>query len=425
MNKTEKFLNRFLWIIWGGLSIYLIVLFVKYKAPEYEYYKDIGIEYVYTDKDGNKANSNYYLAWYHPQAKFLFIDLFPEKSVMCFYDPIYKNAASIKDEYFQKYQEIIPESHVSKWRLWITTISVFGIILLAFAVYFIGGLVRDLILFIKAKNQNNFQAYAYFLFKKRFCCVKKVRKGLLSTINPYIKKVENNEKRYSQLFTNLLVQILYLVKESESTKIPFYYYHTNDTLQQKEYLKNESKLWREDINYYETQLNIDPENTKISNLLNEARENLKYVDSIRDKNYIRINIEEKDADSSAWDVADVLDKLFTESYGDKIVRFEPYKYNFYDSRFIKKEGTIIVNSRIHNTTSWFNFQSRSDIIPGLRITITISCYQEGKEHVLWQKDLPPKCTYSYPEDESPDYDKLYANMIQETIKSFPDEIKKM
>jgi hypothetical protein len=422
MKKIEKILNVFLWTLWSVLSLFLIILFIGHKAPDFEYYTDTGksFKYVYTDEAGNKANSTYHPAWFHPQEQFWFIGLYPKKSVIRFYDPTYKTSAGIKDQYMMEFQALMPKSNIEWWRHWTSLISVFGIIVLAVLVFFLGGYIRDFILFLKAKKEDRFLPYAYFLTKnRRLCCSKKAKKGLCATIDSYIVEIKENRKHYSENFINLLVQILYAIKQTKTIKIPFYYYQTDTTKQQKEYLTDLSLYCRNQINSYENLLKTMPNDIKTQIALKETSNNLKLFDSLKNEDYIKINV--RDADASATTVAIVLDNLFEESYGYRIIRFKACKY--YNTNTLK-EGAIIVNSRIFNTSETFNLNGVTEKIPGLRITLIISCYQNGQEQVLWKKNLPPKCTYSYMQEDSPDFDALYSNMINETINAFPDEIKK-
>ena len=145
-----------LWGVFIALIIGSWFLTKSISAPEFELVQsDIKFPYEYTSTDGDQIKSVYYLAWKHDQFS---------KPKIVVYDPSNGNWNTIKDEYIEEYKAIMPNSQYSFWQRCFWLLLIIFIIISAFATYFIGGLIRDAILYVIVKKHYSFSDCSYFLY---------------------------------------------------------------------------------------------------------------------------------------------------------------------------------------------------------------------------------------------------------------------
>lgn len=387
-----------LWGVFIALIIGSWFLTKSISAPEFELVQsDIKFPYEYTSTDGDQIKSVYYLAWKHDQFS---------KPKIVVYDPSNGNWNTIKDEYIEEYKAIMPNSQYSFWQRCFWLLLIIFIIISAFATYFIGGLIRDAILYVIVKKHYSFSDCSYFLYYDRMCFKGRVKKMISKTIDSYMhnKKTFLCEK-YTTTFANLIMNLLSEIKTQQTTKVSFYYSYLDNTKKHTEYLKDLSLYWQSKIGMHA-----------------DAIKNKEYIDSQRQKEYVDFDIDASASDF-AYIVATELKQLFVEVMGEEVFNFEPCKGEYAAIR--KMPGVIFVTTTIENSLNVFTWSGSSyagKYFPGIAVRFTIYHYLNEQKIILWDKYLKPKSTYKA-EDNSLVVSDLYKNMIEETIRSFPESLK--
>lgn len=399
--RLKKIDNIFDFCLWAIFIISIIgawILAKSISAPKFEVARyDIKIPYEYTSKDGSTKESAYYLAWQHDQFS---------KPKVVVYDPNTGEVRTIKDEYIEEYKAQMPKSKYAFWQRCFWVILIIFIAIAALVTYFVGGYIRDAILYLITKKRNSFSDCTYFLYHDRMCFTNSVKKILIKTIDSYITtKKEVLYRKYNPTFVELIIQILIEIKAQQDTKVRFYYSYLDYTKRHVDYLKDLSLYWQ-------SQIGKDP----------DAEKKQEYIDTLRQKDYVDFNLK-----YSASDFVDIVSKklkdLFTEVMGEEVFNFEAYKSVY--AEVAKIPGAIFVTTTIENSLNTFTW-SGSDYsgkdFPGIAVRFTIYHYKNGIKNILWNKYLKPKCTYRA-EDGSLIVSDLYNNMIKETINSFSESLK--
>lgn len=397
IKQIDKNIDKVLWGIFVLLVLGSLYLAYDFSAPKYEIVEsDVRFPYEYVDDDGNKQQSEYQLAWYHED--------FSKPQIVA-YDPTTDEAVVIKDEYISEYKSIMPESKYSFIHrcFWV----VFAILALISAalVYFVGGAIRDYILYLIIKRNPTFTNCAYFLYdaSDRKCKVDSVRLLIGEGIGKYIdSKKEDMFKKYKPEFANLVINLLQQIRKQNSTTISFDYIYENKTISHMEYLKSLVDYWRSMIGKDES-----------------AAENLKILENdLIPLNYVLLSVK-----TTKEDLLDVVSKqlkmLFSEIMGDDVFNFQANKSNVNSER----EDAIYLKTTIENSTKYFYWGSdKSKFYPGINVMFEIYHYVEGKKSIMWKRYLPAKCTYSA-EESNFSVDSLYNTMVKDTISSFNDVLK--
>lgn len=398
IKKFDSNFDTALWIIFIALGIASWFLCKNLSAPEYERVDNPIVKaYTYTDDDGDVVDSQYEVVWYH--------ESFSSPRIML-YDESRDKAFEIKDEYLPEYQSLMPESRYGAFFYrWFWVMFALFVIVSAVAVYYVGGALRDTILYNKIKSNPTFADVAYFLYTDRVCKRDDVEELIPETIDNYIKnQIPQLAKRYPQSFVNLVTSLLCEIKRQNDTKIKFFLQYLENTKDQLEYLKVLSAYW------------ASPERTHP-----DAAKYRERVDFLRQKKYIKI-----ESTVTPQEVAEIvtrqLNKLFTDIMGSEVFSFQAYESTMLDN--FKLNGSIFVKVETENTPRTFTWSGDGykDIeFPGIDIRVTIYHYDSKEKKILWNKLLEPKCTY---EAETLKISDLYDNMIKKTLESFDEELKK-
>lgn len=398
--KLKQIDKVFDYCLWGVFALAVIFSYLKkdaFSAPKFEIANtEYTLPYQYETEDGERINSCYYLAWKH--------DGFAFSPDVVAYDPSNGKWSEFKDEYIDENKAKMSESKYSFWQRigWVY----FGIyvILSALIVYFVGGWIRDFILYNIVKKRNTFADASYYLYENRRGFTSEVKKILISHIDEFIAvKQKELSAIYQPNFVHLIGQILTTIKETGDTRVKFYYSYFNNVEPQQEFLKKLAIYW-------ESQIGKEPDAEKTRDAVNELRQ----------RSYTDIKIK-TDASDCAPIVTSELKKLFTKILGGEVFNFEAYQSAYATASH--KPGHIFVTTTIRNTVSrftWSGTEVSGKSIPGLTITFQIYHYVKGQKIILWNRVLSPVCTYKA---ENLDLADLYENMITETIKSFPDSFK--
>ena len=398
LKKIDKTFDTCLWIVFILLAAGSWFFARSVSAPEFEVVEsDVKIPYEYTDKDGNTVQSAYVLAW-------KFGKFFKAQPVA--YDPTTGEWATFKGEYEDEYRALMPESRYAFWqRSFLVLLSVF-IIISALLAYYVGGWIRDAVLYLVARKHNSFSDCAYFLYENRKCFNNGARRILAKTIDDYITtKKDFLYSKYTPSFADLIMQLLMEIKQQKNTRIGFYYSFIDNTKNHLEYLKDLSLYWQSQIGKNEN-----------------AGKNVDYVNMLRQKDYVNIDISGKASDYVGI-VSVELKKLFTEIMGEEVFNFEVYKAQY--ENIMKRPGAIFVTTTVENSPNSFTWSGQDYAgmaFPGLAIRFTIYHYHNGEKKILWNKYLPPKCDYRAKDGEM-SVSALYDNMIRTTIASFPESLK--
>lgn len=387
-----------LWIVFFVLVVGFWFLTKSISAPDFEVVNsDVQYPYEYTKDDGERVKSVYYLAWKHEQFS---------KPKVVIYDPTNGNWKEFKDEYVEKYKVLMPESQYSFWQRCFWVFLVVFVILSALATVFIGGFIRDTVLYGIVKMNNSFSDCAYFLYYDRFCFKKQASDIMLRTIDDYmLNKKEYLYKKYVASFADLIMNLLLRIKAQKTTKVKFYYSYLDNTKQHTEYLKDLSLYWQSQIGK-----NAD------------AEKNQEFIDAQRQKKYVNFNINASASDFS-YIVSSELKKLFVEVMGEEVFNFEACSGEYASA--VKIPGVIFVTTTVENSLNTFTWSGKgylNEHFPGVAVRFTIYHYLNGQKKILWNKYLKPKCTYKAKEDALVISD-LYKNMVEETIRSFPESLK--
>lgn len=397
----KKFDSNFdiaLWIIFIALGIASWFLCKNLSAPEYERVDNPIVKaYTYTDDDGDVVESQYEAVWHHKN--------FSSPSIVL-YDGSRDKAFEIKDEYLPEYESLMPESRYGAFFYrWFWVMFALFVIVAGLVVYYVGGALRDTILYNKIKSNPTFADVAYFLYTDRVCKRDDARALIPATIDSYIKnQIPQLAKKYPQSFVNLVISLLCEIKRQNDTKIKFFLQYLENTKDQLEYLKVLSAYW------------ASPERTHP-----DAAKYRERVDFLRQKKYIKI-----ESTVTPQEVAEIvtrqLNKLFTDIMGSEVFSFQAYESEMMETW--KVNGSIFVKVETENTPRTFTWSGEGykDIeFPGIDIRVTIYHYVQKEKKILWNKLLEPKCTY---EAETLKISDLYDNMIKKTLESFDEELKK-
>ncbi len=369
-------------------------------APSFELVRaDVKIPYEYTAEDGNSVKSFYRLAWHHEQ--------FSRPKVVV-YDPNRGDWSEFKDEYVEKYEAMMPDSQYSFWnRCFLLLFAVFVIISGLF-LYYVGGFIRDTVLYLITIQRNTFPDCACFLFYDRICFKKQVREQIGSTIDEYINtQTVVLSSKYAPSFVDLLIKLLKDIKQQGDTRIGFYYSYVNNTKKQLDYLNDLSLYWQSQIGKNE-----------------KAEQILEDLNVLCKKDYEDFHLKVS-ADDFSGIVSDELKRLFSDVMGDDVFDFYAYKAEF--DADTKVSGAIYVTTTVENSSKMFRWSrslSSEKFFPGLAVLFTIYHYENGEKKILWNKFLPPKCTYEARRNSLVDSDEVYTNMIESTIRSFSNSLKK-
>lgn len=398
IKKFDSNFDTALWIIFIALGIASWFLCKNLSAPEYERVDNpIVKSYTYTDDDGDVVESQYEAVWYHKN--------FSSPSIVL-YDGSRDKAFEIKDEYLPEYESLMPESRYGAFFYrWFWVMFALFVIVAGLVVYYVGGALRDTILYNKIKSNPTFADVAYFLYTDRVCKRDDVRALIPATIDSYIKnQIPQLAKKYPQSFVNLVISLLCEIKRQNDTKIKFFLQYLENTKDQLEYLKVLSAYW------------ASPERTHP-----DAAKYRERVDFLRQKKYIKI-----ESTVTPQEVAEIvtrqLNKLFTDIMGSEVFSFQAYESTMLDN--FKLNGSIFVKVETENTPRTFTWSGDGykDIeFPGIDVRVTIYHYDSKEKKILWNKLLEPKCTY---EAETLKISDLYDNMIKKTLESFDEELKK-
>ena len=402
ISSFEKFLNGVLWAVFLALATYSYFLSKDFSAPEYEVVTlDVRFPYDYIDKEGARIQSEYQLAWYHPQFK---------KPTIVAYDPSNDKVSTIKDEYLPEYQAIMPASqykfiHRCFWVVFALLVIVSGIF-----VYFAGGFVRDNILYMYVKNTPIFENVAYFLHTEsdRLACVKEVEALIPVSIDKYIAQESLIVyRKYKKEFADLIMQFLWQIRQQNSTKINFYYLFDVNVQPHHLYLS-------------ELLLNL----TTTTQSYPALKDDIEMVRKACEKKYIDINLDGISANEFSGAVAIQLDKMFTDVMGTPIFTFYPKhisnanSYQTFSSIFVK---VTVLNSFISFTWSG-NQIPAGTYIPGLNVRLELFHYLDGKPCMLWSKTLPAQCSYTVDENSTFSKKELFQNIVRTTISTFAKNI---
>lgn len=398
IKKFDSNFDTALWIIFIALGIASWFLCKNLSAPEYERVDNpIVKSYTYTDDDGDVVESQYEAVWYHKN--------FSSPSIVL-YDGSRDKAFEIKDEYLPEYESLMPESRYGAFFYrWFWVMFALFVIVAGLVVYYVGGALRDTILYNKIKSNPTFADVAYFLYTDRVCKRDDVRALIPATIDSYIKnQIPQLAKKYPQSFVNLVISLLCEIKRQNDTKIKFFLQYLENTKDQLEYLKVLSAYW------------ASPERTHP-----DAAKYRERVDFLRQKKYVKI-----ESTVTPQEVAEIvtrqLNKLFTDIMGSEVFSFQAYESTMLDN--FKLNGSIFVKVETENTPRTFTWSGDGykDIeFPGIDVRVTIYHYDSKEKKILWNKLLEPKCTY---EAETLKISDLYDNMIKKTLESFDEELKK-
>lgn len=403
ISSSEKFLDGVLWAIFIALGIYSYFLSKDFSAPKYEVVNtDVRFPYEYINDEGARIQSEYQLAWYHPQFK---------KPTIVVYDPSNDKVSTIKDDYISEYQAIMPASqykfiHRCFWVVFALLVIVCGV-----CVYFVGGFLRDNILYLYVKNNPIFENVAYFLHKdsERLAGVKKVEALIPVSIDRYIVQERSIiYRKYKKEFADLIMQFLEQIRQQNSTKINFYYLFDVNVKPHHLYLM-------------ELLTNLTTTNQTYPAL----QDDIAAVRNAHAKKYIDINLDGICANEFSGAVAIQLDEMFTDVMGSPIFTFypkhisNPNSYQTSSTIFVK---VTVLNS--FNSFTWSGTQIPAGTsIPGLNVRFELFHYLDSKPFMLWSKTLPAQCSYTVDETNTFSVKDLYKNIVHTTINTFAKSIK--
>lgn len=398
--KLDKKIDLYLWIVFLLLCVASWCAAYHLKAPDIEIVNLESVPYTFTDEEGVTVESNYKLAWLHKE--------FTSPEII-FYDPIYKNKATVRDEYLPKIQAEMPSSRYKEfYHRWFWVILPVLIVLSAITVYFGGGAIRDNIMYRKLINNPNFKDCSYFLFTDRIAKSKDAKLLIPSTIGKYINtKINDLNKRYNETFVNLVKKMLEAIKKYQSTEISYSIKYKHNFVPQKEFLKEMLNIW-------EKRLEVDSMAPEICQKLKFQIEKWEFI--------------EIESDVTAADLSPIitfqLNKLFKEIMGEEVFKFTNNiadDLTFHPQLVEPHELHVSINARNDiRTFTWSGEEMRDKNVPGVHIQFTISCYINGKETILWNKSLSPVSTYRA---EVFDAKKFYNHMIKETVNNFDKEMQ--
>ncbi len=399
LKTIDKVFDWSLWVIFILLVVCSWGVATALEAPSFEVVNtDVKFPYEYTTKDGNRVKSFYKLAWYHEQ--------FSTPKIVA-YDPNSGLCQTIKDEYIEEYKAMMPKSQYSFWNRCFWLLFAVFVVVSALLSYYVGGFIRDMVLYRITIRRNTFTDCAYFLYHNRRCFKKQVRQNIGKTIDNYITTQSHLlYKKYVPSFADLVIDLLTEIKQQQDTRVRFYYTYLDNTKKQVDYLKELSLFWHSQIG----------KNDKAEQFLED-------INILRQKDYVDFSLTASGSDFVGI-VSDELKKLFSDVMGGEVFNFYACKADF--AAVTKMPGAIFVTTTIENSLSTFSWAGggySKQSFPGLSVLFTIYHYQDGKKIILWNKYLTPKCTYKA-EADSLDIDDLYKNMITETIRSFPESLKK-
>ena len=129
------------------------------------------------------------------------------------------------------------------------------------------------------------------------------------------------------------------------------------------------------------------------------------------------------ASDFSYIVSSELKKLFVEVMGEEVFNFEACSGEYASA--VKIPGVIFVTTTVENSLNTFTWSGKgylNEHFPGVAVRFTIYHYLNGQKKILWNKYLKPKCTYKAKEDALV-IPELYKNMVEETIRSFPESLK--
>lgn len=400
---TIKQLDNVLDVSLWGIAIILVVLswFVAewITAPEYEpVTSEVAIPYSFETDDGDRIESTYGLAWQHKGFS---------SPVPVAYDPEYDKMVQFKEEYVESYKAQMPESEYSgilyhMFWVWFLILAIGSCVL----VIWLGPNIRDRILCNHIKKSPKFLDCTYFLFHDRSAATEaEVRKLVPAAAASYISANRYSlERRFSPMFFNLMMNWMQVIKSTASTTLNYTYRFQNQLTDQKSYLNSL-------IHYWDSQRGIDPN----ADACKESCERM------LQKQYVPMPAI-SDSGTYAHSVTGQLKKLFTEIMGAEVFSFSAVQ----QISNMHYPNRIYVTTRLLNTTEGFTWSGEAwqgYIFPGIRIVFTISHYVDGKEVVLWARDLPPKCNYRAQDSEFSEKN-LYTNMVVQTIDTFTENLKK-
>lgn len=396
LKKLDNILDRLLWVVFFILVIISFCWTWSIKAPKIEYVESEKIPYVYTSNDGEKYNSYYLLAWQHKA--------FSRPQPVAA-DPNNGNVVTFKAEYVEEYKAIMPETKYPFYTRW--TWGVFGLLVIisALMAYFLGGAIRDAILYLKLKSNADFEDCAYFLHEDRIAFKESVKHLIAYNVGVYVNKKSDELKgKYKPDFANLLIKILKDVSIKSDTVVPYYLTYRDNTKLQKTYLSELRSYW-----------------DKMIERDSQARDYIRYINTLLEKEYIPINLLITEGDISNA-VGQELDKLFVEILGGEVLKFEGHMVG--SIGLLKPEGKIFIDITVKNHLNYFSWNGNAlpvgTCIPGVQVEFKIYHYINREQVVLWNKFLVPQCDYTAKDSEFSSSE-LYKNMVISTINSFNDK----
>lgn len=395
----DKICDIILWIIFIGLCILTYKWDNDFCGPKYEI-PDTALQYTYTyeDKDGAHHESVYYPAWARAG--------FGEKEAV-FYDPERDKAFSIKPQYIEEYYQVMPESNYTSWPhhcflLWL----ILGVIFWAIAVYFLGGTLRDAIVYLFLKSNPTFENVSYFLFHEPKVFKKQSQNLIPVGISKYIgERRRRYTSKYKPGVITMLDILLSVVRTSKSTDILFLFKLNVNVLPMSEYLHRY-------IEYIDMHLNAIP----------NGSERLEYMKKLNCKSFYEIPDNIKDVDVYEPWICRTLNQTFEKIMGDKIFHFDVGNINpLFKSMHNISKYSVRVEIDVYNLPDYYSSSTLNREIPKLGFSIKI--FGPGDTTPTISSEIPTECKYTFSEDNFNIKD-LYRNMISETLEKASSELYK-
>lgn len=392
IKTVDKICDILLWVIFIGLCLLTYKWDRDFCGPKYEV-PPTGMEYKYTyeDKDGAHIESVYYPAW--ARAGF-------GKKELVFYDPVREMAFSIKPQYVDEFYQTMPESNYTSWPhhcflLWL----VIGIVVWGLVVYFLGGMLRDSIVFMFLKGSPSFENVSYFLFHAPMVFKQQARNLIPVGMNRYIgERRSGYVRKYKPEVLNMLDILLGMVRISKSTDILFLLKVNTNVQPMGEYL-------RRNIEYVDMHLNAVP----------NGAGRLEYLKKLAGKTYYDIPENIKDIDLYKPWICRAMNQTFEKIMGDKIFHFDVAELKpIFKPLASLSKNLLRVEINVYNQPDYYSSSSLSRDIPKLGFSIKI--YGPGATAPTISSDATTACTYTFSEDNFNIKD-LYRNMISDTLEN--------
>ncbi len=420
LNRIEDYFNYLLWGILAVIAFFYFGAILDYKNEEIVRFeipdKTESCPYTYSDKDGKKFPSRYYLSWYYPQSG---------DPVLSFYDPVYRQSETVRTAFIHIYKPKIGEPSSPVWlhRIWynlwdgvadeddgLYCVLAIPLIPIGMLIFYLGGYLKNFLLYHYARKINNFEFYAALLRDRdrpfRKYSILRVIEMLRQR---FFQHQINLSLPYGTVFYQLISNYLTQVESNGNTKITYYLHYDDKMFNHQEYLALLRRHWEQEL---ASQQNPDAERfLRDTIVLQETKFSIDEIHISRDV--------------VAKAISQALENMFRAVLKADFLTFQaspapqdlsilPRNELYIKVRLTNGSGSFVRNQSVYLDSTFFSIQTR------------VSIYQSGRDNTceqLWDNIVDVKCSYK-DKGGVTDAQEFYNTMVHDSIQTIPTIFKR-